>query len=44
MQFQAAPEPETRLQKIQRIATDALWVIGTSAFVLLFPIYVATKL
>jgi hypothetical protein len=44
MQFGELLEPETRVQKIQRIATDALWVIGTSAFVLLFPIYIATQL
>jgi hypothetical protein len=42
MEFQQPSE--TRFQKIQRIATETLWVIGTSAFVLLFPVYLATQL
>lgn len=36
-------KPETKLEKIKRVTTETVWVIGTSVFVLAFPIYLATK-
>ena len=35
---------ETKLEKIKRVVSEKVWVIGTSLFILGFPIYIATKL
>ena len=35
---------ETKLEKIKRVVSEKAWVIGTSLFILGFPIYIATKL
>ena len=42
--FPSQQPQETTFEKIKRIATEAAWVIGTSIFVLAFPIYMAHKL
>ncbi len=47
MQFPGAyqmQEEETQLEKIKRITSETLWIVSTSAFVLIFPIYLATRL
>ena len=44
MQFGAPPPEPTKLQKVKAVVQETLWVVGTSAFVLIFPIYVAVKL
>ena len=44
MQFGAAPPEPTKFEKAKAIVQETIWVIGTSAFVLLFPIYAAIKL
>ena len=44
MQFGVPPPEPTKAQKIKAVVQETLWVVGTSAFVLLFPIYAAVKL
>lgn len=38
------PRQETKLEKVKRVVSEKAWVIGTSLFILGFPIYIATKL
>lgn len=44
MNFGQPEQEETKLQKVWNFTQEAVWVIGTSLFVLAFPIYVARKL
>ncbi|EAY22869.1 hypothetical protein TVAG_076160 [Trichomonas vaginalis G3] len=43
MMMMPPPQP-SKLEQITQIVKETAWVIGTSAFVIIFPIYVATKL
>ena len=44
MQFGEMQKPETKYEKVKRVIGETIWVVGTSIFVLGFPIYAATKL
>lgn len=41
MQLQAPPE--TKLQKITRIAGETVWIIATSVTIIALPVYIAVK-
>jgi len=44
MNFEGLPQKETKFEKVKRVVDETLWIVGTSLFVLAFPIYAAVKL